>query len=560
MKLACVFALMLIGVPLRASSPAESRPQELLAASLRFSETHWDDSAALLWSPAEGEAKVHCVRESAWYALGLLMRDRPGDTARAVRIIERVLANQFAAPGWPWDGTYRRAPEEADPPAADAKVWEHYDPNWRQFIGTTFALILIEFEPRLPADLPARMVDSMRRAVEGEISHQRLTPDYTNIALMHGFLWGYVGTRLSRSEWVAAGEDWADRVRALYAPHESFEEYNSPTYYGVDLYGLALWRRHGATEKIRAWGSEMEAGLWRDIGRFYHAGLRNMCGPFDRSYGMDMRRYVSLTGVWMAMVLPPELMPLPDPSGPMEHAHDFVCAPTYVALGAQVPADVLAGFRAFQGERLLRRPIEGPRTATAWLAADVMLGGEITGAARPAGPGTRYNQFHPATIHWRVLGGEVGWMRLHAAPAVDAEAAKAMLTITAPAAGDFAYEVFAPGSILRSLPATAGSCRDSRCPSTLTRPGLPSCRPAAGSTYATRAPRASCCGWSPGCEAGGGHRFASGSRGRGLTRARIPREQNGAAGRGVAAKVIGGKQWISGEVFQLIFPLGILPF
>ena len=105
---------------------------------------------------------------------------------------------------------------------------------------------------------------------------------------------------------------------------------------------------------------------------------------------------------------------------------------------------MLAGFRAFQGERLLRRPIEGPRTATAWLAADVMLGGEITGAARPAGPGTRYNQFHPATIHWRVLGGEVGWMRLHAAPAVDAEAAKAMLTISSPAAGDFAYEVLAP--------------------------------------------------------------------------------------------------------------------
>jgi hypothetical protein len=30
-------------------------------------------------------------------------------------------------------------------------------------------------------------------------------------------------------------------------------------------------------------------------------------------------RYVSLTGVWMAMVLPPELTPLPDPSGPMDH-------------------------------------------------------------------------------------------------------------------------------------------------------------------------------------------------------------------------------------------------
>ena len=127
-----------------------------------------------------------------------------------MRIIERVLVNQFTAPGRPWDGTYRRATQGGRSARRGAKVWEHYDPNWRQFIGTTFALILIEFEPRLPADLPTRMVDSMRRAVEGEIAHQLLTPDYTNIALMHGFLWGYAGTRLSRSEWVAAGEDWAE--------------------------------------------------------------------------------------------------------------------------------------------------------------------------------------------------------------------------------------------------------------------------------------------------------------------------------------------------------------
>ena len=73
-----------------------------------------------------------------------------GDTIRAVRILERGWGTKFIAPGRPWDGTYRRAPEEADPPAVGAKVWEHYDPNWRQFTCTTFALILIEFESRLP--------------------------------------------------------------------------------------------------------------------------------------------------------------------------------------------------------------------------------------------------------------------------------------------------------------------------------------------------------------------------------------------------------------------------
>lgn len=434
-------------VSLQAGAPARpDRSRQLLASSLAFTDGYWDESAGLIWSPAPGEERrVHRVRESAWYALGLLMRNQPGDESRAIRIIEQVLAAQFDAPGLPWDGSYRRSPEEADPPAQDAKIWEHYDPNWRQFIGTTFALILLDFEPRLPAGLPARMLDSMRRAVEGEIAHKRLTPAYTNIALMHGFLWSYAGERLARREWIAAGEEWARQVHVLYAPHESFEEYNSPTYYGVDLFGLALWRRHGVTEKIRAWGADMEAGLWRDVGRFYHAGLGNLCGPFDRAYGLDMRRYVSLIGVWMAMVLPPAVAPLPDPAGPMGHAHDFVCTPTYVALGAKVPAEVLASFREFQGERLLRRPIEGPRIATAWLAEEVMLGGEITGASRPAGTGTRYNQFQPATMHWRMTGNEVGWMRLHTAPACDAEAAKGMLTVTAPAAGDFVFQVSAPG-------------------------------------------------------------------------------------------------------------------
>jgi hypothetical protein len=454
MKTVFALALLISAVTAIAAPPPEAadRPRQLLAASLTFSDGYWDESAGLLWSPASSpEHRVHGVRESAWYALGLLMRNRPGDEARAFRVIDRVLAAQFDAPGRAWNGTFRRAPEEADPPAKDAKVWEHYDPNWRQFIGTTFALILIEYEPRLPAGLPARLIDSMRRAIEGETAQHRLTPSYTNIALMHGFLWSYTGSRLARPEWIAAGEQWAESVHALYVPNESFEEYNSPTYYGVDLYGLALWRRHGVTAKIRAWGAEMEAGLWRDIGRFYHAGLRNLCGPFDRSYGMDMRRYVTLTGAWMALVLPADMAPLPDPSKPMDHAHDFVCVPTYVALGAQVPDEVLAGFREFQGERVLRRPIEGPRIATAWLGRDVMLGGELTGATRAFGPGTRYNQFHPATMHWRAASGDVGWMRLVSGPAGDAEAAAGSLVVTAPVAGDFVFRLQAPGLAAEKL-------------------------------------------------------------------------------------------------------------
>lgn len=433
---------MLAG-PARASEPSSGdRPREMLLASLRYADGLWDESAGLLRSPVPEEAGRHRTRESTWYALGLFLRNAPGDEARAVRIVETVLAHQIDAPGQRWDGTFRRFPDEPVP-GPGAELWKDFDPNWRHFIGTTFALILTEFEPRLPAGLAARLEASIRRSVESELSQGRDEPYHTNIKLMHGFLWSWAGARLNRPEWVAGGERWAEEVAAAFAVHETFEEYNSPTYYGVDFYGLALMRRHGATARIRELGARLEAGLWRDVARFYHAGLRNMAGPFDRAYGMDMRRYVSLTGTWMGLVLQAEQTPLPDPSGPMGHAHDFLCTPTYVALGAQVPAEAMEHFRTFQGERVIRRPITAKRTATAWLAPEVMIGGEITGGTWGATPGK--GQFHPATIHWRAPGNEVGWVRLYASPPSDAEATKETLTITTAAAGDFTFRISAPG-------------------------------------------------------------------------------------------------------------------
>jgi hypothetical protein len=446
-----LFLLVLVPVLAHAApslDTLEPRPRDLLQASLHYADGYWDESAGLLRSPVPGESGRHRTRESTWYALGLFIRNQPGDEARAVRIIERVLAYQLTAPGQRWDGTFRRFLDEPAP-GPGAELWKDFDPNWRHFIGTTLALILTEFEPRLPAGLPARLEDAIRRAVEGELTQGRDEPYHTNIKLMHGFLWSWAGVRLGRPEWIAGGERWAEEVSAAFAVHETFEEYNSPTYYGVDFYGLALMRRHGATERIRALGAQLEAGLWRDVARFYHAGLRNMAGPYDRAYGMDMRRYASLTGVWMGLVLPAELTPLPDPAGPMGHAHDFLCTPTYVALGARVPADVREHFTAFRGERLLRRPITATRTATAWLAPDVMIGGELTGHRLGVVPGI--GQFHPATIHWRTPENEVGWVRLFATPPADAEAAPGRLTITAAAAGDFTFQVSAPGAVAGRL-------------------------------------------------------------------------------------------------------------
>ncbi|HWL17362.1 MAG TPA: hypothetical protein VNR00_17270, partial [Opitutus sp.] len=422
-----LLALSVALAPAGASPELSPRARDLVADAARLSDALWDARAGLLWNNEKHES--HGVRASSWYVLGLMARDQPGDRERALAALRAVLAQQIDAPGAPWDGTFYRTAEESQP-RHDAKIWHDYDPNWRQFIGSAFALLLLEYEDRIPVADREAIERSLERAVSGELQHGRLRPSYTNIALMHGFLQGYAGQRLNRPDWVRASETWIKAVHAEFAPHQSFDEFNSPTYYGVDLYGLALLRRHGATPLLRQRGAEMEAALWRDIAKFYHADLHNLAGPFDRTYGMDLQRYVSLTGVWLRLALPLDEVPLPPLATKMDHGRDFLFGPCFALLGAEIPADALPHFTQFSGERLLRRPIaDGKRIATAWLGRHLMIGAEHTGLSREARGPT--GQFRPATIHWRAGPDTLGWIALIQSPRVDAEASAHALSIRA---------------------------------------------------------------------------------------------------------------------------------
>lgn len=439
------FALL---TSMRMSAAANSQPdpavytREVLDASMKFAEPFWDDRLALLWSPnavRETTGKVHRVRETGWYALGLFQRRGPGDDARAIRAIEAILAQQIDEPGAAWNGTFFRYPEEPQIPST-AVAWNEYDPNWRQFIGTTLALALIDFADRLPPALRARMLAAIVRAADGEQKHGRLVPGYTNIALMHAFLCAFAGERGARPDLAKVGADYVEAIYAGFKEHETFEEFNSPTYYGVDFYGLALWRQHGLAPRMKTLGAELEAALWRDTADFYHAGLRNLCGPYDRSYGMDMRRYVALAGLWTRMALPEDLAPFPPLGGEMDHVHDFFCAPCYTLLGARIPADALARFQKFSGEKNLVRLLPRNRTATAWLGENAMWGAEAANFSRSVAD--EKAQYHPATLHWKTSSGTIGWMRLVRAPRADATAKSGGLTIVG--TGNFIFRFCAP--------------------------------------------------------------------------------------------------------------------
>lgn len=390
----------------------------------------WDEAGGMVVYPSTRgsptnpyqQPGVHQVRESATYAVALLERDAPGDRERAERALASVLAHQIDAPGSVAHGTWRRAPAEPVP-GDDAREWIDYDPNWREFIGSAFALALAH-EAKLAPDTVAAMEQALGRAAVGTLA-RGVTAEYTNIALLCAFLLDWSGERLGESEWRRVGAELGDAVADAYERSGAFPEHNSPTYYGIDLYGAALWRARAPSEHLRRRGSALEQALWRDLVRFYHAGLRNLCGPYTRAYGMDMTRYVAGLGCWIAARVPPARAPLPALGDAVAHAHDFFELPLIEIVGSRPPDDVREHLLEFRGARAIEQVICDPprRVATARLRERAMWGGEHSGGR------SIHWQHHPATVHWRTPSGGIGWIRLVTTAPVDAVAGDAGLEI-----------------------------------------------------------------------------------------------------------------------------------
>lgn len=423
--------------------------RDTAATALQWTDQYWDARAGFVWDthmePMPGpKSRRHVVRDTIWYAVGLMLRDQPGDRDRSLQAIQAVLTQQFDDPQQPYNGTFYRSPEEPHPPARYAQLFVQYDPNWREFVGTTLAILLEEYPDRLPEPLRKQMESAIERAVSSEIAEGRLRADYSNIALMHGFLWSWAGKRFQRPEWIRGGRQFAEDAYRIFNEHGTFEEYNSPTYYGVDLYALSLWRNYAPEPWFRQTGSDMERRLWTDIAAFYHPGLKNLSGPFDRSYGMDMQAYVSLVGLWLRTALGADAAPFPKIGGRMVHSDDMQYAPLFALLGTEIPGDALASFRKFSGEHEVRRELPRNRVVTAWIGTDFMLGGE---AAR--GMHETSGQYVPATAYWKTPDGATAWMALVQGPRSDSRVEKNVLSISG--LGDFTFRVAAPTADVKRI-------------------------------------------------------------------------------------------------------------
>ena len=121
---------------------------------------------------------------------------------------------------------------------------------------------------------------------------------------------------------------YAQEIIDLFDRNNTLSEFNSGTYTGVSLYGLTLWckylpedsimAQHGPTmveytwlvnnnfSWIYIWGILLTMYLFsrrKAVSELWHPSMKNMAGPWDRAYGYDMQRYLSLMALWFWVLI-----------------------------------------------------------------------------------------------------------------------------------------------------------------------------------------------------------------------------------------------------------------
>lgn len=335
------------------------------------------------------------LRSKTRLAEALLFRNAAGDKEKAIIILQWILKNQYQDENTKIYGIWKTS-----------IVNDKFDQNWREFIGCDLIIIRKKYQALLPENIVKDIETGLVHAAKGAFK-RNVAPDYTNISIMSAFLMEYVGTEFKMDEIKNAGLKKARDVFKLYQTNKTFSEYNSPTYYGVTLIGLALWRELAFSKEIQEMGKTLEKDFWHEVATFYNPNLRNMPGPYFRGYGMDMTKYFAITGIWIGLAVNDEkLAPMPPKKGP-KYGEMSNLAPIF-NLGLSIPKADLAKLKSFSKPQFITRNIPNKykgdtiKKVTVMINKDWMMGG-LWGNLRV------WEQLKTGTIHWKTADGDIAW-------------------------------------------------------------------------------------------------------------------------------------------------------
>ncbi|MEI6701090.1 MAG: hypothetical protein WCL38_04965, partial [Actinomycetota bacterium] len=250
---------------------------------------------------------------------------------------------------------------------------------------------LLRFEDLRPLDLVPAIDRAIVLAVDGE-PLDRIPEWYTNISLLHAWLSAWVGIRADRVDLLEQSLDRVAGIYERYLEFQDFDEYNSPTYDGIDLFALTLWRSVAPTPQFAETGWLLQQMLAKRMNDLFHPALGVVCGPYLRAYGVSLRDYVALNGLWFVILgvhqrtLPPVL------DASTDHVHDLYFAELFLWVSQ---LDSIPLRRLEVDQEMLRVQDFGVTVATSLMTPWSALGveeGRIPAFAR--------DQYFPLVLHY----------------------------------------------------------------------------------------------------------------------------------------------------------------
>ncbi|GAB7363437.1 hypothetical protein MBLNU230_g3711t2 [Neophaeotheca triangularis] len=420
---------------------------------MAYLDNHWDPEAGYLFNLNEPAAMRHDTRTSSWYAIGLLARNQGHDVQDAERAISNVIHGQYKDPADQWYATYQKQPEEprVGSPIYPAEMYSSWDPNWRGFVGTAFIIGLEEYSHLLSDELQGLMLESLYNATVGDsyrvggVDGDNLYPAYTNPSLMRAFVSGWTGRRLGDSNMTRAGEHDANEVITLFNMTDALSEFNGPTYNGISLFALTLWDKYLPADSVmKQNGKRMAQKTYEAVGELWNPRMKNIAGPWDRSYGYDMNKYFAAMAGWLWVLVGKEKSSVYEKPELMSHASDFSLGPLMAILSrdqeAFVTPDVMEKLQYFQGEHTFEISAFSPpydyalRNYTTWMSENISIGGVSFDQDVIGGTSLAPGSWSPAVIQWLdAQSSEIGYLVYYATEsALDAKVSPMGLNLTYP--------------------------------------------------------------------------------------------------------------------------------
>ncbi|KAI0022133.1 hypothetical protein F4780DRAFT_203570 [Xylariomycetidae sp. FL0641] len=403
----------------RNSSRLSPAAQSLFDYSMSVSDSRYDSSYDYIWYPSNGQWDT---RFTAWYTPGLLYRAQGDDVTHAIAAIENLLATQMLEDfDSAWYGTYKVAPDAPIPTPNSTlfppEIYETYDPNWREFIGSQLVQVVEEFGHLLSDDLIGRIEDSLEQAAIGGMRRNGTFPEgdnlslgYSNPGIMRALVVGWIGVRRNNETYLDFARHQGNDLLALFQRdgQNVLAEYNAPNYYGIDMWALGANIQYGPEDMPMTTNARyMINETWKDIAAHFNPYLGNFAGPYDRAYTRDATTHSAIISMFWWGLWGREYGPQP-PKGEADLLFDVgqgaALALVMETVGRCIDDETVTALQAkgsWEGSRFINKTIydnlhnDSRRIATSWVSAPIMIGGETV-----AEDVNRGDQFVPAIVHW----------------------------------------------------------------------------------------------------------------------------------------------------------------